>query len=254
MKYTAKYFKESMPEWKRQKDPTLVRFLTRPLSFPMAALCANAGINANTVSIFSTFVGITGCLLFLVNSYIINIIAPFIILFWLVLDCVDGNLARSVRMQPYGDYYDSMSSYVLVGLLGVCLGYRAFMDGGVVFVAKNPFIIVIGALASSSDSLMRLCYQKYRNCSIELEEKGIIKKEKNVWSDHDSTRNIKVRINMELGIATLLPILILIFTLLKKLDVVVLYMLLYYGGAFVLLTGVYMRKAWKYRNELRKDE
>lgn len=254
MKYTAKYFKEGMPEWKRRKDPTLVRLFARPLSFYIASLCANAGISANAVSIFSTFVGIIGCFLFLVNSYVVNIVAAFVILLWLVLDCVDGNLARSVRMQPYGDYYDSMSSYVLVGLLGVCLGLRAYMDGGFVFAAKDPFIIVIGALASSSDSLMRLCYQKYRNCSIELEKKGIIKQEKNVWSDHDSTGDIKVKINMELGLATLLPILIMIFTILKKLDVVVLYMLLYYGGSFVLLTGLYMKKAWKYRNEMCKDE
>lgn len=33
MKYTAKYFKDNMPEWKRKKDAFVVQKFYRPLSF-----------------------------------------------------------------------------------------------------------------------------------------------------------------------------------------------------------------------------
>ena len=50
MKYTAKYFKDGMPEWKRKKDPILSRLFYRKAAFSVAAVAANAGISANAVS------------------------------------------------------------------------------------------------------------------------------------------------------------------------------------------------------------
>ena len=44
MKYTAKYFKDNMPEWKRKKDAFVVQKFYRPLSFYGSSFAANHGI------------------------------------------------------------------------------------------------------------------------------------------------------------------------------------------------------------------
>jgi len=56
MRYTAEYFRKDMPEWKKKKDPIFARFFYRPVSFYISAICANMGIKANVVTIFSVFV------------------------------------------------------------------------------------------------------------------------------------------------------------------------------------------------------
>ncbi len=68
--------------------------------------------------------------MFLFCRYECNIIGALLVLFWHLLDCVDGNLARSVKPQPFGGFVDSESSYILVALLGSCLGISAYHGGG----------------------------------------------------------------------------------------------------------------------------
>ena len=161
--YTVKYFYNSLPAWKRKKDPILSRIIYRPISFVFASFCAKIGISANTVSYFSTVEAIIACSFFLYGSHICNIIGAILINLWLLLDCIDGNLARTVKKQPFGEFADSSSSYVLVGIMGTCIGFAAYHRGGVFFEPGCEWLMLMGALGSNADSLMRLIYQKYKN-------------------------------------------------------------------------------------------
>ena len=132
MHYTAQYFRDNLPEWKRRKDPILTKIFYRPVSFHISAFCANHQIQANTVSVFSTFVAVLSCVMFLFANYWCNIAGALMISLWLIFDCVDGNLARCVRPQPFGEFVDAESSYTLVALLGSCIGMSAYRinEGG----------------------------------------------------------------------------------------------------------------------------
>lgn len=248
MKYTAKFFKDGMPEWKRKKDPVSCRFIFRPLSFGVASICANLGISANIVSVASTIVAIFACALFIIPIKCVNYFGCMFVCIWLLMDCVDGNLARSVKQQPFGDFVDATSSYVLVGLLGVSLGINCYQNGGLLFEKGNVYIVLLGALASSSDTLMRLIYQKYKSTSIDLQNRGVIPKERDVRTEHESVGSIRVRLEMELGIAGIIPLLIIICTLTNSLDALIIYMVLYYGGSCVLSSALYTYKALKHLN------
>jgi len=210
MKYTRKYFKENMPKWKRDKDPILVRIFYRPVSFCLSAWCANHDVNANTVSYFSILIGVLSCALFLIHNYTTNVIAAALINVWLLLDCTDGNLARSYKRQAFGEFADGISSYILVSLLCTTISLSVYYQGGIVINKGNPWIIIVGAFASLSDTLMRLIYQKYKMTERELSDEGVLKIEKDVIKDHAEVSNIKVRIKQELGIGGLLPIAILL--------------------------------------------
>lgn len=249
MKYTAKYFKEGMPEWKRKKDPVLSRIFYRRVAFSVASFAANVGISANTVSYFSAIIGVIACLCFLPISHVSHIIGAVLINFWLILDCTDGNLARSVKSQPFGEFADGISSYILVGLMCTMMAVAVYFEGGVFVSAGSPWIILIGAVASSSDSLMRLIYQKYKNTEREMADKGIVKIENDIRTDHSQVSSFRVRVEAELGIGGLLPLAILIASVCNALDIIVIYCFLYYGASCILASLIYVRKAIKHTCE-----
>ena len=249
MKYTAKYIKDGMPEWKRKKDPILSRLFYRKAAFSVAAVAANAGISANAVSYFSAIVGVVACLCFLPVSHTLHIIGAILINLWLILDCTDGNLARSVKSQPFGEFADGISSYILVGLMCSMMGIAVYYEGGLLVSKGSPWIILVGALASSSDSLMRLIYQKYKNTERNMADKGIIKLENDIRTDHSQVGSFRVRIEAELGIGGLLPIAILIASIFEALDFIVIYCFLYYGCSCIAASLVYVRKAMKHTKE-----
>lgn len=253
MKYTSKYFKDNLPEWKRQKDPILSRIFYRPISFYGAAFCANHGISANTVSYFSALIAIVAGCLFLVDSYEINIMAAMLVNVWLCLDCVDGNIARSIKKQPFGDFADSISSYILVGIMCTTMSTVAYRNGGYFIESGCIWIVILGAFSSSADTLMRLIYQKYKATARELIDRGIIQAEEDKRTDITQVNSWQVRIESDFGVGGILPILVLIGTIFNILDIVVCYCFLYYGGACVVASLLQIRKAMKYTKECERD-
>ncbi|EGP5048111.1 hypothetical protein E4K24_000367 [Enterococcus faecium] len=247
--YTAKYFRDGMPEWKRKKDPILSRIFYRPVSFLTASWCAKVGISANTVSYFSGVFAIIACLLFLINSYPVKIVAAIMINIWLIMDCTDGNLARSVKSQPFGEFADGISSYILVGIMCITMSYSVYQTGGTFIDSGNAIIILIGAFASSADTMMRLIYQKYKATAAEMVERGIIQPEVDKRTSRSEVGSFRVRIEAELGIGGILPIAILIATIFNALDLIIVYCFMYYGASCVLASLIHVRKAIKHTKE-----
>lgn len=245
MKYTAKYFKDTMPEWKRKKDPILSRIFYRRVAFGVASVAANLGISANTVSYFSAVLAVIACCCFLLPVHKFHIVGAVLINIWLVLDCTDGNLARSVKRQPFGEFADGISSYILVGLMGMMISVAVYFEGGLFVPPGVTWIILIGALGSSSDSIMRLIYQKYKNTERDMADRGIIKIESDVRTDHTQVGSMRVRVETELGIGGILPAAILIAAFSKALDIIVIYCFLYYGLSCLVAIGIYAGKAMK---------
>lgn len=241
--YTIKYFRNSLPEWKRKKDPFMLKIFFRPLSYVGASFCAKIGISANTVSYISGVVALLACGLFLINRYEIHITGALLMNVWLFMDCVDGNLARCVKKQPFGIFADAISSYMLVGFMGVCIAFAVYSEGGYIFEKGNPWVILIGALASSSDTMMRLIYHKYEQAHQDLIKAGIMPDEKDAHTDINNVGNWKVRIEHELGIDGFVTVFVLFCAIFRVLDIVVIYFFCYYGGAFVYSYTTFVKKA-----------
>mgnify|MGYP004597317593 CR=1 FL=1 len=247
MKFTPKFFYYNTPEWKRKKDPLICKVIYRPISFVIASGLANVGVSANAVSYFSILIAILSSLFFLRGGYESNIIAAVLLNFWLILDCVDGNLARSVKKQAFGEFADAISGYILTGLTCISIGFSVFNTGGIVFDKNNEWILLFGGIASISDLLMRLIYQKYRATLRDLVENGF-KVDKDDGHGRNSRNNsIKTRIEETLGFGGILPILVLIAALFETLDVIVVYCALYFGAACFVMCLQYILKA--IRNE-----
>ena len=250
MKYTSHHFREVYPAWGWKKCSFTVRHLYRPLSFPCAAWAANHGITANAVSYASSLVAMIGCALFFVHHFAARIVGAILFNVWLLMDCIDGNLARGVKKQPFGEFADAMGGYLQVGFMGVALGYAAYVEGGVLIRAGMPWLIVFGAIASSADSLMRLIYQKYKSVERELVDEGRITLQKDIWKDPAEAQNFLVRIEFEFGICGIIPLALLVATVFHALDLMVIYCFCYYGLAFIGSVLMYVRKAVKWSKKL----
>ena len=254
MKYDSKFFEGTCPAWKRRKDSILARYFYRPLSFYGAAWAANLGLSANQVSYISAIVAVFASSMFFVNNYFAHIIGAILINFWLVLDCIDGNIARGIKKLPFGEFADAMSSYLLVGLMCTAMGVAAYQDGGVLIAAGNLWVIVLGALASNCDSLMRLIYQKYKSIERELADEGRLSVKNDVFKNPSDVGNIKVRILFEFGVAGIIPVLALLCAIFHALDLMVIYCFCYYVGSCVVNILIYARRAIKGEKEITARE
>ena len=243
MKYSPIFFKNSMPDWKKKKDPMVSRFFYRPLSFYVASFCANLGTSANSVSYFSVLVALIGCFSFLIYNHAWHIFGAVMINVWLLLDCVDGDLARSVKKQAFGEFADATSSYILVAFMCTCMSFAVYHEGGLLLSPGWVWIILIGALSSTGDTLMRLIYQKYLNSERELVDKGVLEPEKDVFKDHNQVSSFSVFFVETMGIGGILPSMVLLATIFHALDIVLFYCFIYYFGSSVIMSIKYILKA-----------
>lgn len=226
MRYPPKHFRDGLPEWKRRKDPILSRLVYRPVSFYLSSLFCQIGMSANMVSYLSAVVALVACGCFvlgwpLAGAALINV--------WLFLDCADGNIARCVRKERYGDFADSMSSYVCVGLMFACMGYSAYFSGGVVFGPGDPRVILVGALAGSCDSLMRLLYQKYLNSS---REQGVAVSRSEDPERESGVNRVRMKVDQYVSLGGFLPVAVLLSVVFGFLDLVVVLWAVYYALVF----------------------
>ncbi len=254
MRYTAKFFKESMPEWKRKKDPLNCRFCIRPLSFWGSAFCANHGITANMVSYFSSIVAIFSCIFFLVNDRTINIIGAVLINVWLWLDCVDGNIARSVKKEPFGEFADALSGYILVAFMCISFGVYVYRNGGLISESGKAIFIVLGAFASTFDTLTRLANQKYKNTETSLLP-GCCNAQNNVVNREQSNITFLLdHVAESMGVGGWLPHFILLAVIINCMDLIVIYCFLFHGAFFVFGTLMNVQKAIRNQKIIQKEE
>ena len=89
------------------------------------------------------------------------------------------------------------------------------------YASGCALIILVGALGTTSDTMMRLIYQKYKSCERELQDKGILQVEYDQRIDENATTSLLVRLEEWLGIGGYLAIFILLAAILKALDIIV---------------------------------
>lgn len=248
MKYTPQYFKDNLPVAKNSKSSFLVRHFYRKVSFYFSSLAYMAGLTANRVSFLGTIVAYMAAGLYLFPMKWVQILGGVMTAVWLVSDCVDGNLARCVGKQPYGEFIDAVGSYTIVALILPAVGFAAY-NGGSVFLNYNPWIILLGGLGGLLDALARLYYQKYSNERKVIE--GLEEKKNDGGNEGKMAKlnAIYMRLSKEIGISGLMIPFLIIATIFSLLDIFTFFYFCFYGAnylaAFIVLlknTGC-LRKA-----------
>lgn len=161
MQVKLKDIKESLPKSKNKVSSFWVRLWVRKFSYLITYMCLKVGLSANTVSVLSAIDALIGCVLLSINNKWTMLTGVILINFWIVLDCVDGNIARFLKKSSRsGEFFDAISGYVVCAFAYLAVGIAAFHTTKLEVSFKYVFIIM-GALASITDLYSRLIYQKY---------------------------------------------------------------------------------------------
>jgi phosphatidylglycerophosphate synthase len=120
----AQYYGAKSEKEKRQE--VLVYAIYRPISFFVTPLFLKVPVSANLVSMMAMAMGFLMPLLAFLTPHHAYLWLAFMSFGCLVLDCVDGNIARSLgSASKLGQYLDSMSGKARLILLLLALGVVA---------------------------------------------------------------------------------------------------------------------------------
>jgi len=103
-------------------------YLFRPISFLLTWVAIRMGATSEGVSWLSGAVGLAGCALLVSGSQEAAPVGIGVLFLFNLLDCVDGDIARSMKTQnPYGRFLDSVCGGVIDlafwGIVGI-MAYR----------------------------------------------------------------------------------------------------------------------------------
>ena len=165
MKYTFEDIKSSLTKKKNGRSSLWVQLWVRKASFPVTYLFINAGWTANMVSVLSWIVIFVAAVLLSIDNFGCMLTGVILTNFWLVLDCVDGNIARVKKVKTFmGDFYDAVAGYGPFSFTTVGLGVAAYHTSFLMPEQYRHIFILIGAVGAVANVYMRLVHQKYLNC------------------------------------------------------------------------------------------
>lgn len=253
MKYSLRQIIDSLPPKKNSRSSIWVRLVIRKLSFLVTFLFINGGITANATSVLSAVVAAIGGAFLCFDFWWCRIVGVIIINFWLVLDCVDGNIARCCKTSSYmGEFYDAIGGYSAIAFSMIGIGVAAYNTNSILPDNQAYWFIIIGSLGAILNIFSRLIYQRYTNAvfTTNLKVGASNDMPENYTEDKKSFAYIRERFDKEFGISGLFMVLILIAPFINRFDVVCVLYSAYYIFAFCITFYMYCVKAKRYDNEI----
>lgn len=246
MKYTYKEILNSLPIKKNSNSSWWVKLWVRKVSFLFTFLFINCGFSPNSVSIFSIFIALFSFICFAITREWTLIVAIININLWLILDCVDGNIARCKKQKTiYGEFVDDIGGYYVVAFVYLAISIRAYYENRML-LNNSHFIIIVGAISCISDILARLINKDYGNFSMKRVD----------YTPTDYTNEskksisyIRRRIGKEIGISGAFMPLTILCGIFSLYDIMTLFYCAFNMFALISTTVIYIYKADKYDKE-----
>ncbi len=246
MKYTFKDITSSLTKKKNSRSSLWVQLWVRKASFPLTYLFINTGWTANMVSVLSWFVIFGAAVLLCINNFWCMLAGVILTNFWLVLDCVDGNIARVKKVKTFmGDFYDAVAGYGPFSFTTIALGVASFNTSFLVPEQYRYLLILIGAIGAISNIYMRLVHQKYLNCYF-AGKKILNELEDITLQDTEDKRSfayIREQIDKNFGVSGLFMPWLFVALFTNTFDIMLVCYVLYYIVSFLAICVLYCKKA-----------
>lgn len=251
-KYSYQFIKDSLPKKKNGRSSLWVRWFIRKISFPFTYLFINSGWSANQVSLLSWVVIFLASVCLCINNFWIMLAGVVLTNFWLVLDCVDGNIARCKKTKTFmGDFFDAIAGYGPFAFTTLALGVAAFYTSKFTRMEYSCIWILIGSIGAISNIYSRLIHQKYLTCFFAAEStlgeiESITLKD---TEDKHSFAYIRELIDKNIGVAGLFMPWLFIALFTNTFDIMVSFYTLYYLVSFLAVIYIYCKKAVGFERE-----
>ena len=240
--YSYSQIVESLPKKKNSKSSLWVKTVVRKLSFPVTWLFINCKCSPWMASMISVVVAVAGSILLCLDNEACRIIGVCLIQFWLVLDCVDGNIARVKKQSSeFGEFVDALSGYYVTGFVFVGIGTAAYHTT-TIFEDYSLWLIVIGGITAVAGLLARIIHQKYTYTIMVTSGNTDAIPEHEV-DNKKSAQRLRSRMDKELGISGLFMPFLIVACVFHLYDVMILFYLLFQGLGMVAITTYYSLKA-----------
>ena len=155
-----------LPEAKRQSEkPNIVLSkIVRPLCIYATLPFLNTNIKPTTITKISVLASLIGFgFLAFGRSLYLNVIGWIFFFIWVILDGVDGNLARfKNQTSPMGEIWDAFGGYVAMVLTYFGAGIAAFYDVNRYSYCEPYWLLIIGGATAVMSIFPRLMMHKKR--------------------------------------------------------------------------------------------
>lgn len=248
MYYSIRTIINSLPKSKNSNSSLWVKLLIRRISFLFTWLFINLGFSSNAISYLSILVALCGSLALSINSITLQIVGVILINLWLVLDCVDGNIARCKKTSSaIGSLIDAFSGYFMVAFGYIAIGIAAYNSSGILFDTYSVILIILGGVASISDILSRLIHQKYSNTMMFLAKQNIPD-----TNNKKSSRfsRFRIRIGKEFGISGLFMPGLILSLIFSAFDLMIIFYFCFNSCALLISVLYYSFSAESYMKRL----
>ncbi|MCP8850481.1 CDP-alcohol phosphatidyltransferase family protein [Latilactobacillus curvatus] len=165
MEYSLKQIIDSRTPHKKYIDKldVWVFLVVRPLSNLLTWFFLKLRLSANISTAVSTIIGTLGAFLIMIPSTKFTLSGLILINFWIVFDCIDGNIARTTRTSSkMGEFFDGVSGYIFLSLLYLSIGVNVYNNYSLEIsnVDFTWLYIAFGSITSMSCILPRLIDNK----------------------------------------------------------------------------------------------
>lgn len=232
-----------------------VQLWVRKASFPVTYILINTGWSANMVSVLSWIVIFVAAVLLSVNNFGCMLAGVILTNFWLVLDCVDGNIARVKKTKSFmGDFYDAAAGYGPFSFTTIALGMASFHTSFLVPEKFRYLLILLGGIAAVSNIYMRLVHQKYLNCYF-AGKKRLNELDDITLKDTENKRSfayIREQIDKNIGVSGLFMPWLFVALFTNTFDIMLVCYSLYYILSFLAICVLYCKMATDFEAEAQK--
>lgn len=246
MKYSYDDIKKSLTKKKNSRSSLWVQLWVRKASFPITYLFINTGWSANMVSVLSWIVIFAASVLLCIANFWCMFAGVLLTNFWLVLDCVDGNIARVKKVKTFmGDFFDAVAGYGPFSFTTIALGMAAYNTSFLIPEQYRFLLILAGGVGAVANIYMRLVHQKYQNCVFAA--KKILNEFDDITlqdtEDKMSFAYIREQIDKNFGVAGLFMPWLFVALFTGTFDIMLFCYCAYYILSFLSISVLYCKKA-----------
>lgn len=160
--------RDSFPNDKN--DAIWTRFVLQPLSFFFIWAFIKLRFFTNQVTYISILFVFIGGLLFIIGSPRLVIVAAVCFNIFVLLDCVDGNIAQVCGENPFGGWVDALVGYTVYSFLFLSVGMYTDVTTSEFWFFESSNFLLMGTIAAVANLLIRIQSQKLKN--IEVDDNG----------------------------------------------------------------------------------
>lgn len=258
--------------WKRDYERylPLSRFVFRPSGFLLTWLAIRMGLTTEGVAWLSGIVGITACLILMIGSDSLLPLGIALLLFFNLLDCVDGSIARATKTEnPYGKFLDALMGTIDIGFWAI-IGVMIYNHQKLLYFPNpmgygNIFWLAVGGLTCyffiSVEYVERIFDQNVRDewdrirTSIKIDSKTTMQDRPDRETINKKTLSFKLinivrTINHNLRVRETHYFLLILGYLVRAVDLFLAAFLIYYSLQTIFLIVIYSLRGRQVRNNI----